>query len=79
MFQAYRALVLLCHKFLRDCSIARARHGQRDRRGTMAAVNLRCRVAIECAMWRSVLSGGAAGSITFGKVRCLEVRGGTRF
>ena len=76
--QIPRYLVLLRHKFFRDGSIARAQHGHRDRRRTMAAVSLRRRVAIEFGMWRSVLSGGAAGSITFGKARRLEVRRGTR-
>ena len=39
--------------------MVRAQHGHRDKRRTMAAVSLRRRVAIEFAMWRSVLSGGA--------------------
>jgi hypothetical protein len=74
-----RHLILLRHKFFCAGSIVRAQHGHRDKRQTMAAVSLRRRVAIEFGMWRSVLSGGAAGSIIFGKARRLEVRGGTRF
>jgi hypothetical protein len=72
-------LVLLRHKFLCDGLIDRVQHGHRDKRLTMATVSLRRRVAMEFGMWRSVLSGGAAGSIIFGKARRLEVRGGTRF
>jgi hypothetical protein len=59
--------------------MVRAQHGHRDKRRTMAAVSVRRRVAIEFGTWRSVLSGGAAGSITFGKARRLEVRGETRY
>ena len=73
------ALVLLRHKFHCDGLIDRVQHGHRDKRLTMATVSLRRRVAMEFGMWRSVLSGGAAGSIIFGKARRLEVRGGTRF
>ena len=72
-------LVLLRHKFHCDGLIDRVQHGHRDKRLTMATVSLRRRVAMEFGMWRSVLSGGAAGSIIFGKARRLEVRGGTRF
>jgi len=77
--QLNHALVLLRHKFHCDGLIDRVQHGHRDKRLTMATVSLRRRVAMEFGMWRSVLSGGAAGSIIFGKARRLEVRGGTRF
>jgi hypothetical protein len=50
----------------------------------MAGASFRRRVAIEFRIWRAVLSGGAAGSATFGKARRFDdedgrhARGGKR-
>src|SRR3954452_10356507 len=53
-----------------------ARHGHRSRLWARATVSLRRMVAIEVGTCRSGRIGGAAGSITGGKVNRLELRGG---
>ena len=74
-----RALVLLHHKFLRrECrGIGAEQHGHRGRVPTRAAIRRRRMVAIEFGMWRSVRSGGAAGSVTVGNGKFFEPPGGT--
>lgn len=73
-------IFLLRHNFLRrTClSIGVAQQGHRDKVATTATINLLRIVAIEFGTWRSVLSGGASGSVTVGNGRFLEQRGGTR-
>src|SRR3954469_24944875 len=53
-----------------------AQHGHRSRLWARATVSLRRMVAIEFGTCRSGRIGGAAGSITGGKVKCFELRGG---
>ena len=55
-----------------------AQHGHRERVLTSAMINLLRMVAIELGTWRSVLGGGASGSITFGNGKFFEPRGVTR-
>ena len=73
-------LVLLRHKFLRREPLPAgvAQHGHRERALTSAMINLLRIVAIELGMWRSVLGGGAPGSVTFGNRKFFEPRGVTR-
>ena len=47
-------------------------HGQRDRMATSLTINRRRKVAIELGTWRSGRSGGASGSVTFGKGKLRE-------
>src|SRR3982750_795067 len=73
-----RALVLLRHERewcggLRKCV---AQHGHRSRFWARATVSLRRMVAIEFGTCRSGRIGGAAGSITCGKAKRRELRGG---
>src|SRR5207342_3891593 len=67
-------------KFLRrECrGIGAEQHGHRGRVPTRAAIRRRRMVAIEFGMWRSVRSGGPAGSITVGNGKFFEQPGGTR-
>ena len=51
-----------------------ARHGHRERVLTSAMINRLRIVAIELGTWRSVLGGGASGSITFGNGKFFEPR-----
>src|SRR4051812_26307887 len=53
-----------------------AQHGHRSRLWARATVSLRRMVAIEFGTCRSGRIGGAAGSITGGKVHRLELRAG---
>src|SRR3954466_8478665 len=53
-----------------------AQHGHRSRLRARATVSLRRMVAIEFGTCRSGRIGGAAGSITGGKVKCFELRAG---
>src|SRR3954449_8281351 len=53
-----------------------AQHGHRSRLWARATVSLRRMVAIEFGTCRSGRIGGAAGSITGGKVKCFELRCG---
>jgi len=55
-----------------------AQHGHRERVLTSAMINLLRIVAIELGTWRSVLGGGASGSITFGNGKFFEPSGVTR-
>ena len=55
-----------------------AQHGHRERVLTGAMINLLRIVAIELGTWRSVLGGGASGSITFGNGKFFEPSGATR-
>ena len=55
-----------------------AQHGHRERVLTSAMINLLRIVAIELGTWRSVLGGGASGSITFGNGKFFEPSGATR-
>jgi hypothetical protein len=73
-------IVLLRHKFLRRKPLATgvAQHGHRERVLTSAMINLLRIVAIELGTWRSVLGGGASGSITFGNGKFFEPSGVTR-
>src|SRR4051812_15649946 len=71
-------IVLLRHERewcggLRKCV---AQHGHRSRLWARTTVSLRRMVAIEFGTCRSGRIGGAAGSITGGKVKCFELRGG---
>ena len=52
-----------------------AQHGHRERVLTSAMINLLRIVAIELGTWRSVLGGGASGSITFGDGKFFEPSG----
>jgi protoporphyrinogen oxidase len=52
-----------------------AQHGHRERVLTSAMINLLRIVAIELGTWRSVLGGGASGSITFGNGKFFEPSG----
>jgi hypothetical protein len=52
-----------------------AQHGYRERVLTSAMINLLRIVAIELGTWRSVLGGGASGSITFGNGKFFEPSG----
>src|SRR5580658_3075605 len=73
------ALVLLRHKWrvlLR--AIFRTQQGHLDKRLARATIIRRRRVAIELGMWRSGLIGGASGSVTGGKAKLREPRGGKR-
>jgi hypothetical protein len=74
------ALLLLRHKFLRGEPLPAgvAQHGHRERVLTSAMINLLRIVAIELETWRSVLGGGASGSITFGNGKFFEPSGVTR-
>src|ERR1700682_5733983 len=73
------ALVLLRHKFLRDCrGVEAPQHGHLGKRLTIAAMSLRRMVAIEFGMCRSGRNGGSPGSITVGYARLPEQRDGTR-
>src|SRR5262245_58370582 len=74
-------LVLLRHKLqrMRPFKLRRERcfdfapqHGQRDRMAASLTVRRRRMVAIEFGTWRSGRSGGASGSITFGKGKFRE-------
>src|SRR5580658_8871218 len=72
-------LVLLRHKWrvlLR--AIFRTQQGHLDKRLARATIIRRRRVAIELGMWRSGLIGGASGSVTGGKAKLREPRGGKR-
>src|SRR4051812_46302372 len=73
-----RRLILLRHE--REwCGGLRkwvAQHGHRSRLWARATVSLRRMVAIEFGTCRSGRIGGAAGSITGGKVNRLELRAG---
>jgi hypothetical protein len=73
-------IVLLRHKFLRGEPLPAgvAQHGHRERVLTSAMINLLRIVAIELGTWRSVLGGGASGSITFGNGKFFEPSGVTR-
>ena len=51
--------------------------GIAERMLTSAMINLLRIVAIELGTWRSVLGGGASGSITFGNGKFFEPRGVT--
>src|SRR5688500_2788304 len=53
-----------------------AQHGHRSRLWARATVSLRRMVAMEFGACRSGRIGGAAGSITCGKVNRFELRGG---
>src|ERR671938_2033017 len=53
----------------------RRQQGHRSRRRARAVVSLRRTLAIECATWRSGRIGGAARSITGGKVSRRALRG----
>jgi len=53
-------------------------HGHRSRLLASVTVRRRRIVAIELGIGRSGRIGGASGSVTIGKGRFLEVRGGTR-
>jgi hypothetical protein len=66
-------LVVLRHKLrrARPC-VFTAQHGQRERLATSLTISRRRRVAIEFGTWRSGRSGGASGSITFGKGKFRE-------
>ncbi|MGO9721221.1 MAG: hypothetical protein ACLPOA_11690 [Methylocella sp.] len=55
-----------------------AQHGHRERVLISAMINLLRIVAIELGTWRSVLGGGASGSITFGNGKFFEPSGVTR-
>src|SRR4051794_18220092 len=55
-----------------------AQHGHRSRLRARATVSLRRMVAIEFGTCRSGRIGGAAGSITCGKAKRPELRGGSR-
>src|SRR5216683_747230 len=74
-----RALVLLCHKFIRTGRAVEARqHGHRGKRLTRASMMRRRTVAIEFGTWRSGRNGGSSGSVTVGYGKLREPRGGTR-
>ena len=75
-----RLLVLLRHKFLRwgFLRIGFVQHGHLDSLLMSAVIRRRRIVAIEFGTCRSGRSGGASGSVTLGKDRCFEERGGTR-
>ena len=60
-------LVVLRHKLRRERAVfAAAQEGQRESRVMRSTTSRRRNVAIELGTWRSGLSGGASGSITFG-------------
>src|SRR5262249_37069631 len=66
-------LVLLRHKLRRErARVFNAQHGQRERLATSLTISRRRRVAIEFGTWRSGRSGGASGSITFGKGKSVN-------
>src|SRR5262249_1906961 len=74
-------LILLRHKLQRKrpfklrrerCFDFAPQHGQRDRMAASLTVRRRRMVAIEFGTWRSGRSGGASGSITFGKGKFRE-------
>src|SRR5215472_6457692 len=72
-------LILLRHKFLGDRPrMGAAQHGHRNSVLASATINLRRIVAIEFGTWRSVRNGGTSGSVTVGKGKFFEQRGGTR-
>ena len=72
-------LLLLCHKLRRVFRVKRrAQHGHRGRVRAIAAINIRCTVAIELGTCRWGRSGGAAGSVTTGNGRFREPPGATR-
>src|SRR6266851_1549198 len=74
-----KALVLLCHKFIRTGRAVEARqHGHRGKRLTRASMMRRRTVAIEFGTWRSGRNGGSSGSVTVGYGKLREPRGGTR-
>ena len=75
-----RHLILLRHKILRREPLPAgvAQHGHRERVLTSAMINLLRIVAIELGTWRSVLGGGASGSVTFGNGKFFELSGVTR-
>jgi hypothetical protein len=83
----WRALVLLCHKLRRErlFKLRRERpfvfapqHGQRERISTSLTMSRRRMVAIELGTCRSGRSGGASGSVTFGKGKFREENFGNR-
>ena len=67
-------LIVLRHEFLLvvlpDFGIAQ--QGHRDNARATPTVSLRRMVAMELGTWRSGRSGGASGSVTFGKGRLRE-------
>jgi hypothetical protein len=71
-------LVLLRHEreWCRGLRQWVAQHGHRSRLWARATVSLRRMVAIEFGTCRSGRIGGAAGSISGGKVNRLELRAG---
>jgi hypothetical protein len=73
-------LLLLRHNFLRREPLPAgvAQHGHRESVLTSAMINLLRIVAIELGTWRSVLGGGASGSIIFGNGKFFEPSGVTR-
>src|SRR5215467_4189619 len=73
-----RLLVLLRHKFRRVAARRRGvwQQGHRSSVLARAMARRRLRVAIEFGMWRSGRTGSASGSVTVGKGRFLELRGG---
>src|SRR5450631_3505287 len=79
-FLPFSSLILLRHKFLRGEPLPAgvAQHGHRERVLTSAMINLLRIVAIELGTWRSVLGGGASGSIIFGNGKFFEPSGVTR-
>jgi hypothetical protein len=69
----YALLVVLRHKLRRErAEVLAAQHGHRDRMPTSWTIRRRRRVAMEFGTWRSGRSGGASGSITFGKGKFRE-------
>jgi hypothetical protein len=59
-----RRLILLCHKFI--LGRLRWQQGHRNNRLARARANLMRMLAIDDATWRSGLTGGSSGLITFG-------------
>jgi hypothetical protein len=73
LYLVIKALVLLRHKLRRERPfIFAAQHGQRESLATSSIISRRRRVAMEFGTWRSGRSGGASGSITFGKGKFRE-------
>ena len=74
-------IVLLRHKFPRAANVLALLFdstGIATRCWAGATISRRRMVAIEFGMWRSVRSGGAAGSVTGGNGKFFEQPGGTR-
>ena len=67
-----RLLVLLRHKPSFLCLL---QQGHRSRLDARWAMRRRLTVAMDVGTWRSGRSGGAAGSVTFGKGSVLALRG----